>query len=259
MRANRFFLAFGILMAIALATLVLSSPGQSSTYAARDTAPATAGILFQDNFQRADSTWVGNGWREYTRRNDQVQAQDSPWRIRNGELYFEAVGANSYIEDFIETAATFPVDNVRVEFELRARVATSRGYVGPTMFWSGNASDRGASSNVGAGPGHIGVAAFNSWETGGAKGLIISTHGGSQVYKDQVLSGVNQTGFASISITIQNGYMTYQGQNAPAITLALSQPLGAGAARHWTFGARLYDSAVPQVIEIRNLRITSLR
>ncbi len=255
MRANRFFLAFGILMAIALATIVLSPPSQQ----ARGRAPATAGILFQDNFQRADSTWVGNGWREYTRRNEQVQAQDSPWRIRNGELYFEATGANSYIEDFIETAATFPVDNVRVEFELRASVATSRGYVGPTMFWSGNAADRGGSANVGAGPGHIGVAAFNSWETGGAKGLVISTHGGSRVYKDQILSGVNQAGFASISITVQNGSVTYQGQNAAAITLALSQPLGAGAARHWTFGARLYDSAVPQVIEIRNLRITSLR
>jgi hypothetical protein len=149
------------------------------------------------------------------------------------------------------------VDNVRVEFDLRASVATSKGYVGPTMFWSGNASERAGASNVSSGPGHIGVAAFNSWETGGARGLVISTHGGAQVYKDQVLSGVNQPGFSRISITVQNGKVTYQGQNS--FTVALTQPLGAGAQRHWTFGARLYDAGVSQVIEIRNLKITALQ
>lgn len=213
--------------------------------------------IFQDSFNRADSTWVGSDWREYTRRNDQVQATDSPWRIHNGTLYFEAVGANSYIEDFIETTATFPVDNVRVQFELRARVATSAGYVGPTMFWSGLASERGGSSNVRSGPGQIGVAAFNSWETGGARGFVIATHGGAQVYKDYVLSGVNQSDFSSISITVRNGQITYEGQNSPALTVPLARPIGGGQ-RHWTFGARLYDAGVQQVIEIRNLRITAL-
>ena len=243
-------------LSIALLTLIFVSPGNQRS--ARAAGPTPERILFQDNFQRGDSTWVGAGWREYTRRNDQVQAVDSPWRIHNGTLYFEAVGANSYIEDFIETASTFSVDNVRVEFELRARVATSKGYVGPTAFWSGEAFQRAGASNVSAGPGHIGVAAFNSWETGGARGLVISTHGGAQVYKDQILSGVNQGGFSWISITVRNGQVTYQGQNSAAITLGLSQPLGPGAARHWTFGARLYDSGVPQVIEIRNLKITAL-
>jgi hypothetical protein len=239
-----------------LFALIFSVPGNRSNAGAAGPPPQR--LLFQDNFQRANSTWVGGGWREYTRRNDQVRAQDSPWQIRNGELYFEATGANSYIEDFIETAATFPVDNVRVDFDLRASVATSRGYVGPTMFWSGEAVQRGGASNVTGGPGHIGVAAFNSWETGGARGLVISNHGGAQVYKDMILSGVNQGGFASIAIIVRNRQVTYQGQNSPPISLSLSQPV-AGAQRHWTFGARLYDAGVPQVIEIRNLRITALR
>lgn len=255
MRKPKLFFFFAIVSMFILTLLVVTS-GQPN---ARAVGPAPERLLYQDNFQRADSTWVGAGWREYTRRNDQVQAVDSPWRIRNGMLYFEAVGANSYIEDFTETAATFPVDNVRVDFELRASVATQKGYVGPTMFWSGEAFQRAGASNVSAGPGHVGVAAFNSWETGGARGLVISTHGGAQVYKDQILSGVNQGGFASISITVQNGQVTYQGQNSPALTVALTQPLAPGAARHWTFGARLYDAGVSQVIEIRNLRITVLR
>lgn len=255
MRKQNLFSLFGIVAMLTL-SLLLFAPGQRK---ARAVGSSPERLLFQDNFQRADSTWVGAGWREYTRRNDQVQATDSPWRIRNGTLYFEAVGANSYIEDFIETAATFPVDNVRVDFELRARVATSQGYVGPTMFWSGNASERAGASNVRSGPGHIGVAAFNSWETGGARGLVISTHGGAQVYKDQVLSGVNQPGFSLISITVRNGQVTYQGQTSSAFTVPLAQPLGAGAQRHWTFGARLYDAGVPQVIEIRNLKITALQ
>jgi hypothetical protein len=255
MRKPKLFSAFAIISLLTLSLPFLAS-GRHNVIGV---GPPPERVLFQDNFQRADSTWVGAGWREYTRRNDQVQAVDSPWRIRNGTLYFEATGSNSYIEDFIETAATFPVDNVRVDFELRASVATSKGYVGPTMFWSGEAFQRAGASNVSAGPGHIGVAAFNSWETGGAKGLVISTHGGAQVYKDQVLSGVNQLSFSRISITVQNGQVTYQGQNSAALSVALTQPLGPGVARHWTFGARLYDSGVPQVIEIRNLKITALR
>jgi hypothetical protein len=255
MRKQNPFSVFGIAALLTVSLLFLTSGERQ----ARAVGPAPERLIFQDNFQRADSTWVGPGWREYTRRNDQVQGADSPWRIHNGALYFEAIGSNSYIEDFIETAATFPVDNVRVEFDLRASVATSKGYVGPTMFWSGNASERAGASNVSSGPGHIGVAAFNSWETGGARGLVISTHGGAQVYKDQVLSGVNQPGFSRISITVQNGKVTYQGQNSSALTVALTQPLGAGAQRHWTFGARLYDAGVSQVIEIRNLKITALQ
>src|SRR5580765_5741331 len=195
-------------------------------------------LLFQDTFQRADSNWVGNGWREYTRRADQSRAADSPWQIRSGTLYFETVGSSGYIEDFIETAATFPVDNVRVDFDLRATVATAQGYVGPNAFWSGEASQRGGATNVASGPGHIGVAAFNSWETGGARGLVISNHGGAQVYKELTLAGVNHPGFAAISITVRGNQVTYSGQGSALLTVGLSQPLEAGAARHWTFGAR---------------------
>jgi hypothetical protein len=255
MKKSKLF-SLAAIVSMFLLVLIFSVPGNQGKAGAAGAPPQR--LLFQDNFQRANSNWVGGGWREYTRRNDQVRAQDSPWQIRNRTLYFEATGINSYIEDFVETAATFPVDNVRVDFDLRASVATSRGYVGPTMFWSGEAVQRGAASNVAGGPGHIGVAAFNSWETGGARGLVISNHGGVQVYKDLILSGVNQGGFASISIIVQNGQVTYQGQNSSPISLSLSRPV-AGAQRHWTFGARLYDAGVPQVIEIRNLRITALR
>lgn len=183
---------------------------------------------------------------------------DSPWQIRGGTLYFEAVGSSGYIEDFIETTARFPVDNVRVDFDLHATVTTAQGYVGPNAFWSGEASQRAGATNVASGPGHIGVAAFNSWETGGARGLVISNHGGAQVYKEMVLAGVNQPGFAAISITVRGGQVTYSGQGSSAISLSLAQPLTPGATRHWTFGARLYDAGVSQVIQIRNLRITAL-
>jgi hypothetical protein len=246
---------FSFFAIVAVLTLLTFSFSQHQTHAVASSPERT---LFQDNFQRADSTWVGNGWREYTRRNDQFQAADSPWQIRGGTLYFEAVGSNGYIEDFIETAATFPVENVRVDFDLHATVTTSKGYVGPNAFWSGEAFQRSSATNVASGPGHIGVAAFNSWETGGARGLVVSNHGGAQVYKDMVLAGVNQPGFAAISITVRGGQVIYSGQGSPAISLGLSQPLGPGAARHWTFGARLYDAGVSQVIQIRNLRITAL-
>ncbi len=247
--------SLSLFVSVAILTLITFSFIQQRTHAV---ASSPERILFQDNFQRADSNWVGNGWREYTRRNNQFAAADSPWQIRNGTLYFEATGSNNYIEDFIETAATYPVDNVRVVFELRAKVATSQGYVGPNAFWSGEASQRSSATNVASGPGHIGVAAFNSWETGGARGLVLANHGGSQVYKDVTLAGVNQSGFATISITVQNGVISYQGSNSfSTITLPLSTSC-AGAQRHWTFGARLYDSGVPQVIEIRNLRIVAL-
>jgi hypothetical protein len=215
-------------------------------------------LLFEDAFQRSDSASPGLQWREYLLRNNQVRQSDSPWSIRNRELYFEAAGTNSYIEDFIETVDTFPVDNLRIEFELRGRVGTSQGYVGPTFLLSGDALQRTNSANVKSGSAHIGLHTSYRWEKQGKSGAVILANG-SQVHDlpDAQIGGLNENEFQPHSITIANHSVTYASPRIGTVTYPLDAPLTAGERRHFTIGTRVYDAGMTQVLEIRNLRIYS--
>lgn len=215
--------------------------------------------LFGDNFQRPDSNSPGRGWNEYTLRDGVVKAENSPWGIRGNTLCFDAEGRGSYVEDFVETADTFPVDNVRVEFEFRGKAGTTSGYVGPSAFWSGEAKNRGTAQNVSSGVQHIGVVASYRWENRGTKGVIVLLNAPlAKDYPEASFAGLNQPDFAKHVITIKDGKMTYEAPGFPAVTYPLATALQPGEKRHFTFGARLYDPGIPQVIEIRNLKITAL-
>jgi hypothetical protein len=237
-----------------------AASNESKVVAAKDnTQSIRSGLLFEDTFQRSDSASLGPQWREYRLRNNQVQQADSPWSVRNRELYFEATGANSYIEDFIETLDAFPADNVRIEFELRGRVGTSQGYVGPTFFLSGDAMQRVSAANVKSGPAHIGLHTSYRWEKQGQSGAVILANG-SKVHDlpDAKIGGLNENEFQPHSITIANNAITYESPRIGTVTVPLDAPLTAGERRHFTIGTRVYDSGMTQVLEIRNLRICSL-
>jgi len=220
--------------------------------------PASATILFEDSFRRPDSLSVGPDWNEYTLRDNVLRQEDSPWLVSGNTLRYGATGRGVYWEDFIETAATFPSDNVRVEFELRGQAATSRGYVGPSAFWSGDGRDRTTAQNVTGGPKHLGVAAWYRWENQGTRGVIVTVDGSANTHPNAAFAGVNQPDFARHVLTIRDGMLTYE---APGFA-PVSYPVPASARsefRHFTFGVRLYDAGVAQTVEIRNLRITALR
>jgi hypothetical protein len=212
-------------------------------------------LLFEDTFQRSDSASLGLQWREYLLRNNQVQQTDSPWSVRNRELYFEVTGTNSYIEDFIETLDTFPVDNLRIEFELRGSVETRQGYVGPTFLLSGDALQRSNSTNVKSGPAHIGLHTSYRWEKQGQSGAVILANGSQRDLPDAKIGGLNENEFQPHSITIANNAITYASPRIGTVTYPLDAPLAAGERRHFTIGTRVYDSGMTQVLEIRNLRI----
>jgi len=220
-------------------------------------------VIFQDSFSRPDSSSPGPQWQEYRVRRAENGAipvpGETPWAIRGGALYFEETGKNSYIEDFIQTAAEFPVDNTRVEFEIRAKGGTRLGYIGPTAFWAGSADERREAHNVTAnGRPILGVQAWYRWENRGTRGVWlhgINRHGD---HPQLLFSGLNQGRFERHVITVQGGKMTYQSPDCPALTYDLRTPLQPGAARRFSFGARMYDNGVKQTIEIRNFKITSL-
>jgi hypothetical protein len=216
-------------------------------------------LMFEDTFQRPDSQSLGPQWREYQLRNNQVQMADTPWSLRNRELYFEYTGTGSYLEDFIETVDTFPVNNLRIEFELRGRVGTRLGYVGPTFLLSGDAMQRSNSANVKSGPAHIGLHTSYRWEKQGQKGAVILANG-TQIHDlpDAVIGGLNENEFQPHTITIANNSITYSSPRIGTITYPLDVPLTAGERRHFTIGTRVYDPELTQILEIRNLRIYSL-
>ena len=219
----------------------------------------TNSLLFEDTFQRPDSQSLGPQWREYQLRNNQVQPGDTPFSLRNHEIYFEYTGTGSYLEDFIETVDTFPVNNLRIEFELRGRVGTSLGYVGPTFLLSGDAMQRVNAANVKSGPQHIGLHTSYRWSNQGKKGAVILANG-TQIHDipDALIGGLNENEFQPHTITIANNSITYSSPRIGTVTYPLDVPLTAGERRHFTIGTRVYDPGLTQILEIRNLRISSL-
>lgn len=223
-------------------------------------------LLFEDTFQRADGANAGATWQEVKMRNGNSKAVplletgDSPWSIKGNTLYYEAIGNNTYTEDYIQTVKEFPVNNTKVEFELRATAATSLGYVGPAFFWAPAASTRLGSFQTTDGKDPvIGVAAFYSWESSGTKGLVYYLNGKVERMIDGKLGGVNTADFVKHTITVKDGKLIHEVAGSVFATYSLDPVLTNDAKRHFSFDVRYYDNGKPFKVEIRNLKITAIK
>lgn len=221
------------------------------------------GTIFQDNFNRPDSGDVGPNWQEFKMRNGIGNSSatggkgDTPWSIKGNTLYYENKGDNTYTEDFIQTAKTFPINNTRVEFEIRAKAGTSLGYVGPSALWATEGENRKGVLAVTDNIPLIGVSASYRWENKGTKGVALFLGGTTKDNKDSIFSGLNQNDFAMHVIIIKDGKMTYKSNDMGSVTLDLAKQPEQGVRLHFSFGVRLYDKDIPQIIEIKNFKITS--
>lgn len=218
-------------------------------------------VLFEDTFARPDSASPGPQWQEFINRraeNNLPRQADSPWSVKNNSLYFTCTGQHTYVEDLVSTTAAFPIDNTRIEFEIRATAATQYGYVGPSCFWIENPLYRGGAVNVSKGSPVIGVQGWYRWENGGTRGLVLMGNANCRDYANAVFEGVNQPAFEKHVITVKDGKIIYQNGMQSPVELTLGQPVAPGEMRHLSFSARLYDKGITETIEIRNVRITAL-
>lgn len=221
---------------------------------------ADSTIIFEDQAQRADSSSPGPAWQEFFMRETEgriSRAGDTPWSIQGNSLYYSTTGQNSYIEDFIQTADTFPVDNTVIEFDFRGSARTSAGYVGPVVLWATDAEQRTGFAGAHDGRAAIGAGAWYRWENAGTKGLVLYRNGSSSDYPNATFAGLNQASFNHHVITIKNNTLTYQSDSFAPVTVPLSSALASGERRHLSLGVRLYDQGVPQVLEFRNLKIST--
>lgn len=214
-------------------------------------------VLFEDRFERPDSSSPGPGWREFLMRGA-VSAGDSPWSIRGHGLVFDLTGGSQYVEDFVVTADAFPVEGTRVEFDWKGQVSTRQGYVGPAALWLDDPARRVGAYNLAPGPGFLGLAVHHKWETQGSRGILLFAGGVHHESPDVLAPGINSGQFAHHAITVRNGQLTWEAQGQKPITLPLDQPLEPGARRRFMFSVRLYDAGVPQRVEVRNFRIVAL-
>lgn len=222
-------------------------------------------VVFEDNFQRSDSESVGSDWEEYLYRTGMGHATrgETPWSVRGGTLYFEAkgdkVGMGGLIGDFVQTAQQFPVNNTRVEFEIRAKSKTEWQCLGPNAFWVPEPSYRWGLEDPRIGPDFIGVQAAYHGGIGRSRGLYIFSRGTNNDTPQAAFAGLNESGFAKHVIIIKDGKITYQSDSCGPLTYNISVPLYKGAKRHFSFGARLSElDHEPQIIEIRNFKIIDL-
>jgi hypothetical protein len=211
-------------------------------------------VLFEDDFQRP----LGPAWVEYRSRGQAPQAGDTPFAAQAGTLRWSATGAGAYVEDFIATAQSFPVEGSRVEFDLRAVTGTRQGYVGPGFLWVDDPlRKRGAFNLDGPGPAWLGAGLFYRWENQGTGGALLYAGAPSPAWQDvdRKVPGVNTGRFAHHAITVSGGQVTWEADGAVIARAALAQPLEAGARRRFVITTRLYDSGLAQSLEVKNLRI----
>lgn len=180
---------------------------------------------------------------------------DTPWCVNGNSLYYAASGQNSYIEDFIQTVETYPVDNTTIEFDFRGSGGTTAGYVGPIVLWATDAEQRSGYTAVTDGRQAIGAGAWYRWENAGTKGVMVYRNGGFMNYSDGLFAGFNQTNYSHHIITVKDNTITYQSDSFAPVTLPLTSPLASGEKRHLSLGVRLYDQG--QIAEFRNIRINT--
>lgn len=213
--------------------------------------------LFEDCVQRADSNSPGPDWQEYFMRESESRIPrrgDTPWCIKGNSIYYAANGQNSYIEDFIQTAGTYPVDNTIIEFDFRGSGGTTSGYVGPIVLWATDAEQRSGYTAVRDGREAIGAGAWYRWENAGTKGVMLYRNGSITDLSNEIFAGLNQNAFSHHTITIRDNTITYRSDSCAAVTLPLASPLPSGEQRHLSLGVRLYDQG--QTAEFRNIRIS---
>jgi hypothetical protein len=254
--------SLGKLIVMLLIVLLVSGCSAKKT----DDPKTDPNLLFEDTFKRVDNTVVGSAWQEVKMRNGTgssvttLESGDSPWSIKNNALSYTGIGNNTYTEDYIETVNEFPINNSKVEFEIRGTASTKLGYVGPAIYWAPAVSSRlGSFQTVDNKDPLIGIQTFYSWENAGTKGIVYYLNGGIEKIPNGTLAGVNSSDFVKHTITIKDGKLTHEADGVVVATYDLKAALGSDAKRHLSFDVRYYDNGVPFSVEIRNLKITVIK
>ena len=193
-------------------------------------------------------------WTPYTQRTSggavTITQTANAWQASGGNLSQTVTGVGSYIEDFVQSSETFPVEGIRVEFDLSGTVGTQFGYVGPFVLLT---EDSARGWNYGK---PIGAQAFYRWEYSGTAGAV-GRRGriGNQDLGRVAFSGINGGAAARHVFTVSRGVFTWTVNGATVS----SGDMGTApyANMRLIVGARVYDSGRVQSASITNLKVTT--
>jgi hypothetical protein len=198
----------------------------------------------------ATTSFTWQSWRQRQENNRVPVLGSNNWVASGGTLSFTQTGAQSYIEDFVESQEQFAVEGIRIEWEMRGTVGTRYGYVGPYV---------ALTQTSGTGWNNIGIGAhvWYRWETGGTRGAVLHAGrlGNRVIAGDPPVAGINSSTFARHVVTVSNGVVTWTVDGQTMSTANM------GAAPYTPMrlmvGTRVYDGGVTQTVEIRNLTVTT--
>ncbi len=199
------------------------------------------------------SSFTWESWRQRAAENNNVAYRGTNnWVTSGGTLSFNETGNGSYVEDFVESTQTFPVEGIRIEWEMRATVGTRLGYVGPYVLLT-------QTSGTGWNSIGIGAQVFYRWESGGTNGAVLHAGrlGNPVVTTNPVVPGVNDNTFARHVVTVSSHVVTWTVNGQTMSTADMGAIAPEFATMRLMIGARLYDSGVAQTIDIRNLTVTT--
>ena len=193
-------------------------------------------------------------WTPYMQRTSggavTITQAANAWQASGGNLSQSVTGVGSYIEAFVQSSETFPVEGIRVEFDLTGTVGTRFGYVGPFVLLT---EGSGKGWNYGQA---IGAQAFYRWEYDGTAGAV-GRRGriGTQDLGRVAFSGINGGAAAHHVFTVSSGVYTWTVNGATVS----SGNMGTAPYTNMRLivGARVYDSGLAQSAGITNLKVTT--
>ncbi|MGE5415554.1 MAG: hypothetical protein ACM3UZ_02085 [Acidobacteriota bacterium] len=217
-------------------------------------------VLFQDTFARKDNSSPGPAWEEIINRQSQsyiAKPGETPWSIKNNSLYYESTGDGTYIEDSVQTKAAYPVDNIKIEYELRASVTGKSASVGPSALLLEDARYKGSAYSTTRGMPAIGEQCWYNWQSSGSSGLILLANSNILAKPDKAYAGVNQGSFSKHTIIVKNSKVAFQTPTLGSAEMSLGLTLLPNESRRLAFSVHIFDKGLKQTVEIRNLKISA--
>jgi len=216
------------------------------------TASRAQTTLFSDDFQRTNSSTVGQGWTEYlmrARRDGTVDRRpgNGDWVIRSGALSCAMSPDGRYAEDFVVTSERFPVEGTQVVFELRGRMQPQADG-GPGVGWLADPQAYSGASTQG----FIGLAAH---VMAGSTSVDLLANGAAFPQVGGMGFRFSDKEWVPHRLSVQDGFLTYQIGSAEPVSVRIQPPLEA-ARRHFLVALRAQGRGW-HVADIRGFRITS--
>ena len=254
-----------VLQLLLTGVLVSSSPVHALPFANDANDRANSAVVSTINEFAAPCTeqllFDGAGpehWQMFTLRNGKVNASHTAWQLTNQTLTCKPASTSDMVEDFIVTRDTFPVNNVRVDFDVSGDASPFIGYLGTAIGWISNPEQRISTVKTNDPDGLLG---FETWcvpGSGRVNGFLFTPEG-TKDFPEQLTAMKSGTTTCTHSLLVKDGMISYRVNGKTVAAFPLAHPLPDNTRRHLALSVCFFDGTSGETVQLQHVRIVELK